>query len=151
VNRSIPPAAAWDTSEQGDEFNRETMHLIAPIFGLTDPGAAAPFTQPKEEDKEKIAGIHDRYDQMYKSVDFQVLTVNKGAPGSDQWGTHGASLPRLKQTATVSPSFFALGAVDQVKHLIKLMATAMSGISAAFRQKFVDAMEKIRVHRTLGP
>jgi hypothetical protein len=31
------------------------------------------------------------------------------------------------------------------------MATAMSGISAAFRQKFVDAMEKIRVHRTLGP
>jgi hypothetical protein len=151
MNRSIAPAPAWDTSEPGDAFNRETMHLIAPIFGLTDPGAAAPFTQPTMEDKEKVAGIHDRYDQMYKSVDFQILTINKGAPGSDQWGSAGSSLPRLKQSATVSPTFFALGAVDQVKHLIKLMAAAMSGISAPFRQKFVDAMEKIRVHRTLGP
>lgn len=151
VNRSVPPALAWDTSKLGDTFNIETMHRIAPIFGLTDPGAAMPFTLPSAEDKSKIAGIHDRYDQMYKAVNWQVLTINKGPPGSDGWGGRGASLPRLTQTATVGPSFFGLPAIDQVKHFIKLMATAISGISAGFRQKFVDAIDAIRNHRTLGP
>ena len=98
-----------------------------------------------------MAGIHDRYNQMFKSVNWKVLTVSKGGPGSDAWGSHGASLPRLNQTATVGPSFFGLSAVDQVKHLVKLMATAMSGISVAFRQKFVDAIDAIRTHRSLGP
>ena len=151
VNRSVPPAPAWDTSQRGDRFNRETMQRIAPIFGLTNPGAAAPFTQPIDADKTKIAAIHDRYDQMYNAVDWQVLTVTKGAPGSDAWGSHGASLPRLDQTATVGPAFFGMSPVDQVKHLILLMARAMHGISSAFESKYVNAMDAIHTHRTLGP
>ena len=150
VSRSVPPAAAWDT-RSGDAFNIQTRHLLAPIFGLTDPGSAAPFARPTADDKPKLAGIYDRYDQMYKSVNWQVVTVNKGAAGSDAWQSHGATLPRLGQIVTVGPLFFARTPVAQVKHLILLMATAMSGISPAFRQKYVDAIDAIRVHRTLGP
>lgn len=151
VNRSVPPALAWDTSKPGDPFYIETMHRIAPIFGLTDPGTVPPFVQPTVVEKSKIAAIHDRYDQMYSTVNWQVLTVTKGAPGSDAWGSRGPSLPRLDQTATVGPTFFGLSLVDRIKHLLLLMATAMSGISAAFRPKYVDAADQIRQHRTLGP
>ena len=151
ASRSVPPAPAWNTSRTGDAFNIETMHLLAPIFGLTDPGPAAPFTQPTADDKPKLAGIHDRFDQMYKSVNWQVVTINKGAPGSDAWQSHGATLPRLGQIVTVGPLFFKRTPVAQVKHLVLLMATAMSGISPAFRQKYVDAIDAIRLHRTLGP
>ena len=151
VNRSVPPAPAWDTSRPGDQFSIETMHLIAPLFGLTDPGTAAPFVQPAVEERSKIAAIHDRYDQMYSAVVWQVLTVTKGPAGSDAWGSRGASLPRLDQTVTVGPAFFGLSPKDGVKHLLLLMATAMSGISAALRPKYVDAADKIRQHRALGP
>jgi hypothetical protein len=151
VGRSVPPAAAWDTSQSGDRFNIETMHRIAPLFGLTDPGAAAPFVQPAAEERSKVAAIHDRYDQMYKAVLWQVLTVTKGPAGSDAWASHGASLPRLGQTVTVGPAFFGLSAVDGVKHLLLLMATAMSGISAALRPAYAEAADRIRLHRTLGP
>jgi hypothetical protein len=151
MHRSVPPAAAWDTSKSGDLFNIETMHLIAPIFGLTDPGTAPPFVQPAVVEKSEIAAIHDRYNQMYSTVNWQVLTVTKGAAGSDAWVGQGPTLPRLAQTATVGPAFFGMSAPDGVKHLLLLMATAMSGISPAFRSKYVDAADQIRRHRTLGP
>jgi hypothetical protein len=151
IERSIPPAPAWDTSQLGDIFNRGTMHEIAPSFSLTDPGTTAPYTQPTTQDKWKIAGIHDRYDQMYNSVDWQILTINKGGAGSDAWGSYGASLPRLNQTVTVGPTFFGLTLINQVKHLVMLMATAMHGISSGFRQKYVDAIDAIRIHRGIGP
>ena len=151
VNRSIPPAAAWDTSQFGDAVNRETMHLLAPIFGLTDPGAAAPFTQPTATDKTRIAAIHDRHDQMCSAVNWQTLTVTKGAAGSDAWSGHGAALPRLGQAVTVGPGFFAMTDVQRSRHLVLLMATAMHGISAGFRSKYVDAMDAIRTQRALGP
>ena len=127
------------------------MQQIAPIFGLTDPGPAAPFVQPVDADRMRIAAIHDRYDQMYSAVNFQVLTVTKGAPGSDAWGSHGASLPRLGQNVTVAPAFFGMSPADRVKHLVLLMATAMHGISSGFRTKYVDALDAIRTHRSLGP
>jgi hypothetical protein len=151
VSRSVPPAPAWDTSQPGDLFNIETMHHIAALFGLTDPGAAAPFVQPAVEERSKVAAIHDRYDQMYKAVNWQVLTITKGPAGSDAWGSHGATLPRLGQTVTVGPAFFGLAPTDGVKHLLLLMATAMSGISAPLRPKYVESADKIRQHRTLGP
>jgi hypothetical protein len=150
VNRSVPPATTWDT-ESGDAFNRQTMHLLAPIFGLTDPGTTAPFTLPADRDKTRIAAIHDRYSQMYSAVNWNVLTVNKGVAGSDSWGSHGASLPRLDQTVTLGPAFFTMSAVDRIKHLVFLMASGMHGISSGFRRKYADAMDAIRTHRTLGP
>ncbi len=151
MNRSVPPAPAWDTSQPGDVFNIGTMHLIAPVFGLTDPGSAAPFVQPTKTDKVKVAAIHDRYDQMYSAVNWQVLNVSKGALGSGVWQSRGASLPRLGQNVVLAPAFFGMSAVDQVKDLVLLMATAMSGISSGFRQKYVDSMDLIRIHRGLGP
>ncbi len=150
MNRSVPPALAWDT-QRGDAFNRETMHLIAPVFGLTDPGSTAPFVQPTRTDKVNVAAIHDRYAQMYGAINMQLLNVSKGAIGSGTWQSRGASLPRLGQNVIMAPSFFGMSAVDQVKDLVLLMATAMSGISSGFRQKYVDAMYLIRVHRGLGP
>jgi hypothetical protein len=151
MNRSVPPALAWDTSQSGDAFNRETMHLIAPVFGLTDPGGAAPFVRPTKTDKVRVAAIHDRYDQMYSAINWHVLNVSKGAIGSGAWQSRGASLPRLGQNVVLAPAFFGMSAADQVKDLVLLMATAMSGISSGFRQKYVDAMDMIRVHRRLGP
>ena len=151
VNRSVPPAASW-ASNSTDVFNIETMHLLAPVFGLTDPGASAPFSPlPTDRDKTKIAAIHDRYSQMYSAINWQTLTVTKGAVGSDAWGSHGASLPRLDQSVTVGPAFFGMNAVDRIKHLVFLMASAMHGISPGFRRKYANAMDLIRMHRSLGP
>jgi hypothetical protein len=148
IHKALPPAPGWDPAAT---FNIETMHLIAPTFGLTDPGTVAPFVPPTAQDKQKVAAIHDRFDQMYKGVNWRVLTITKGAAGSDAWGSRGAALPRLAQAVTVGPAFFGMTPVDRIKHLVRLMATAMSGISAPFVPKYVDALDQIRQHRRLGP
>jgi hypothetical protein len=148
INRALPPAVAW---QKGDESDRSVMHSLAPLFGLTDPGTKAPFALPTLDDKVKVAGIHDRFDQMYKAVNWQVLTIMRSGPGSDAWGGTGPQLPRLAQVVTLGPDFFKKNPTDQIKQLVLLMAKAMYGITPAFEGKYPDALDVLRKHRSLGP
>lgn len=149
-------AGAWVATA---EFNIQTMNRLATAFApdLTDPGAdglprtTPPAPLPTVTDKLRVAAIHDRFDQMYDAVHFKVLTVTRApAGGAESWGRQTA-LPRLDRNITVAPSFFSLSAVDQVKRLVALMARARTDISGAYEAKYVDAIDRIRTHRRLGP
>jgi hypothetical protein len=152
INRSLPPAAGWAT-QPGDAFNRETMHLIGPIFGLTDPGAAAPFTQPTADDRSKMASIHDRYVQMRKAVFVRRLTINKAAAGgSDSWsagpGTPGSG---PGATVTLTAASIALPLLDRIKKMVELIALATPDVSAFLAPKYRDAADEIHKHRGVPP
>ena len=144
-------AGAWVTTGS-NEFNIQTMHRLATVFtpDLTDPGAdgSPRTTPPVESDKIRIAAIHDRFDQMYDSVNHKALTVTRGA--TESWGSQVA-IPHLTQAVSVKASFFGLSQVEQVKHLVRLMARARSDISAGFEEKYVKALDLIHTHRRLGP
>lgn len=147
-------AGAWVTTG-ANEFNIETMHRLATAFApdFIDPGpdGSARTTPPVEADKLGVAAIHDRFDQMYDTVNQHALTITRAAVGgSESWGSQVA-LPRLTRAVTVAPSFFGLSQVDQVKHLVALMVRARSDISLSFESKYVDAIDRIRIHRRLGP
>ena len=85
---------------------------------------------------------------MYKVVNQRKLTVTRGA--TESWGSQVA-IPHLTQAVTVKASFFGLSQVEQVKHLVRLMARARSDISAGFEEKYVKALDLIHTHRRLGP
>jgi hypothetical protein len=151
-------AGAWVTSE-GNAFNLATLHRLATVFtrDLTDPGpdgaarTTPPAPAPAESDKVRVAAIHDRYDQMYNVINQRVLTVTRSAAaGTESWGSQ-ASLPLMTRSLVVAPTFFALSTLEQVRHLVRLMARARSDISAAFEEKYVNALDLIRQHRRLGP
>jgi hypothetical protein len=147
-------AGAWITTGS-NEFNIQTMNRLATAFApdLTDPGAdgSPRTTPPTEADKLRVAAIHDRFDQMYDVVNYRVLTVTRtAAGGAESWGSQTA-LPRLNQSVTVAPTFFALTPVEQVRHLVRLMARARTDITSTFEEKYVDALDLIRRHRRLGP
>ncbi len=147
-------AGAWVTGGS-NEFNIQTMNRLATAFApdLTDPGADGTprTTPPTEADKLRVAAIHDRFDQMYDVVNQRVLTVTRAAAGgAESWGSR-AALPRLAQAVTVAPTFFGLTAVEQIKHLVRLMMRARSDVSASYEAKYVNALDLIRLHRRLGP
>jgi hypothetical protein len=51
----------------------------------------------------------------------------------------------------MSPSFFGASQVEQVRRLVAAMVRAHSDISLSFEPKYVDAIDRIHVHRRLGP
>jgi outer membrane protein OmpA-like peptidoglycan-associated protein len=142
IKRNIGRVGGWDPA---DGYHAATQHVIGWILMLTDPGAAPPYaTPPTAADKIKVAGIHDRYQEMSRAVRSTPISINKGA--SDAWA------PNLGPSFTVSTSFFGLAAMDQVLHLLRLMATSMPDIPAPLRAKYADAANQIRWHKTgIGP
>jgi hypothetical protein len=151
VHRSLPPAASWAT-RPGDAFNRETMARIAPLFGLTDPGTTAPYTQPTPRDREKIAAIHERFLLMRQSVFTRRLTINKITSGDESWAA-GPGVPGTGAGSTVSLSAatLALTPVPRVRRLLALLAAAIPDVSPAIQPKYVEAADQIRQHRRAGP
>jgi hypothetical protein len=151
LNRSVPPATQW--SHEGSDQTHEIplLHQLSSLFGLTDPGAAAPFDNtslPGEEDKNRIAAIHDRYSRMYSSVDREKLTVTKGSTAS--WSADSDGFI-LQNSLTVAAPFFALNLENQVLHLIRMMAQGLPDISAPYVDAYASAANHIRRKRTLGP
>jgi hypothetical protein len=131
------------------------MHRLATAFApdLTDPGpdGTPRVNAPVESDKIRIAAIHDRFSQMYDVARTGTITLTRTPPaGGESWGGR-VGLPRLTRNVAVAPTFFALSAVDQVKHLVRLMAHGHSDISISFESKYVEAIDLIRRHRGLGP
>jgi hypothetical protein len=147
---------AWETSGS-NEFNIRTMHRLATAFApaLTDPGpdgsprTSPPAPVPTNNDKLRVAAIHDRYSRMYTAVNQTPLTLTRVPPGTTEaWGSAGGV---LGQTVSVSDAFFTWSKVDQVKRLVKLMARARTDISLDFEDKYVTAIDLIRKKRSLGP
>jgi hypothetical protein len=147
---------AWETAGTNESKVR-TMHRLALAFApdLTDPGpdgsprTSPPAPLPTQTDKVRVAAIHDRFDKMYAAINHQQLTITRAPAGTTEaWGS---SAGVLGQTVKVSDPFFALSKVNQVKRLVKLMARARLDISFGFEDKYVDALDRIRTKRGLGP
>ncbi|HEY4049478.1 MAG TPA: DUF4157 domain-containing protein [Acidobacteriaceae bacterium] len=137
---ALPPGA-WTAS-----YYQALLHDIASLFGLTDPGAAAPFVSPVGDDKLKLAGIYDRYNTMMYQIYSNRVTINKVPAGAESW-TFGSPA-----TLTLTPTFSAVGSVaGQVRRLYELLATATPGVTAALRPSYVEAADRIRRHRSFGP
>ncbi|MDY0745288.1 DUF4157 domain-containing protein [Paucibacter sp. R3-3] len=151
-------AGHWDNSGT-NEFNIETQHRLALAFpgDFTDPGPdRAPRTTPPAPmatslDKERVAALHDRFAELYRAVNQRPITVTRGPAGAVEKRDNTVSHPYLLPTVTVSPAFFALGKVDQVKRLFGLMVHGRYDISAPFEAKYVDALDRIHAHRKMGP
>ena len=125
--------AEWDTSQLYEAIKRNIGRV-----GGWDPADAY------HADKIKVAGIHDRYQRMSGAVAFTPINISKGA--SDAWAAN------LGPSFVVSASFFGLAAMDQVLHLLRLMATSMPDVPAPLRSKYADAANQIRWHKTgIGP
>ena len=147
-------AGSWSAAGI-NEFNIETVHRLATAFSpdITDPGVdGAPRSiLPSEADKQRVAAIHDRFDQLYDVVNQNPITITRGAPGSTDVWSGNLVMPYLNRSVTLSPGFFALSTHDQVRRLTRLMVQAHLGISGGFESKYVEALDLIHAHRGLGP
>jgi hypothetical protein len=134
--------SAWTGSTVA--FDRETVRLIAPLFGLTDPGTSAPFALPTAADREKLAAIHDRFLAMRSVMWSTGVTIRAGS--TSRWS------PGPGATVTLAPAFFGLADdVARIRKMLFLIADAHPDISAGLRWKYVTAANRIRMHRGLGP
>jgi hypothetical protein len=142
VNTAVA-GGAWSGATIG--YEAETVHRLAPLFGLTDPGTSAPFTVPTASDKLKLAAIFDRYMAMRSVMWSKGVTMNKVA-GADSWSAGPGN------SVDLGPTFFGIaGAAAQVRHLVGLIAAAHPGISAGLLASYVDGADAMRRHRGLGP
>lgn len=78
------------------------------------------------------------------------LTVERAASGDGSWST-GAGLPGLGTTVQLADSFFTLGASERSRHIIRLMARAMSDIPKSWEEAYVEGADGVRQFRGLGP
>jgi hypothetical protein len=144
VVASLGPGAPWP-----DPYNRDTVHLLAPLFVLTDPGAstAGPAPGPPNNgDKIRLAGIHDRYDRLSGLAD-KAVTATMGNPGPESWvdGTPNSTL-------TLGVSYAAeLNDTDRVRHIAFLLISSTASIDPRLRNAYRDGADRIRRHNGHGP
>jgi len=133
-------AGGWDPTHN---YHAGTQHVIGWIFGLTDPGAAPPFTTPPtQSDQEKVAGIHDRYNRFMYALWTRPIIVTNSAAGPETWDAN------LGSSVVVTPAFFGLGAAYQVLRLIELMAASLptSDVPTARQRDYATAAQQIWWH-----
>jgi len=140
---STRAAGSWTGSTAA--FDRQTMHRLAAVFPITDPGAAAPFAMPSMADQLKLAAIYDRFMAMRAVMWGRGITMTQAAIGPDTWA------PGPGNSVALTAPFFTLSVPDQVRHLIILLAAAHSDISPGMRAAYTAAADAIRTHRGLGP
>jgi len=144
IDTSLSTPAHWTTATR--EWFHYTMHDLSPLFGLTDPGTTPPFTVPVRDDKIRMAGILDRYSRMTDVVYGQNINLTKITSGPEVWGAG------LGNTVRVKAPFFAMTAVNAVKHLIRLMLRSIpSDVPAPLVNAYVEGADKIRTHEGIGP
>src|SRR5207302_5457819 len=96
IKRNVGRVGGWASA---DDYHADTQHRIGWLLTLTDPGMAPPFaTPPTNDDKIKVAGIHDRYSRMNGAVDRTAISMTKGATG--MW------TPILGSSVVLDPPFF---------------------------------------------
>jgi hypothetical protein len=144
IDKNIGRGGGWDPA---DDWSPTGVHRLAPLFKLTDPGAASPFLKtPAAIDKVKMAGIFDRYTSMRQAVYLKPLTVTKNDAVPDGWA------PNLGNTITVTTPFFGKSDTDAVLHLMKLISTSIGNIPAALVKAYADGADQLRQNRGgIGP
>jgi len=128
------PAGAWSNL-----YYKDTMGLVAPLFGLT-----APTALPTKADQVKVAAIHDRFHIMRATEWSTAVTLNKTAAPTDTWA------PGPGTSVDLSPAFFADSPRGQLDRLLTAIAKATPDVSAAFVPKYVTLADKIRTHMSEG-
>lgn len=165
--------AAWDAAALSG-----TGHLLveafAPLFQLQHPGTAAldatdrprliafqtevagrGFPTPpiasraQVQDRTRAAGIYDRLTRMHRRLSSP-LTVDQAASGDGSWSAE-TGLPGLGTEVHLPNSFFALSASEQTRHVIRLMARAMTDVGATWVEAYVEAADGVHRIRGLGP
>jgi outer membrane protein OmpA-like peptidoglycan-associated protein len=114
--------------------------------GFTEPPAASHATT---DDRTEIAGIYDRYKRMLELLD-NALTIDRAASGDGSW-SKAKGYPGLGTDVQLADSFFALKNEEQSRHIIRLMARAMSDIPGAWVEAYVEGADGVRHFRGLGP
>jgi hypothetical protein len=159
-------------SDPEDITGQVMLELWAPTFQLHHPGTATlgepevdafqadaatrGFPTPPisshatQEDRTKIAGIYDRYHRMLKALN-SALTVDRAASGDGSWSTAGG-LPGLGTNVQLPDTFFTTMTPDeQTRHVIRLMARAMSDVGATWVEAYVESADGVHRFRKLGP
>jgi hypothetical protein len=126
-------AAAWTNT-----YYRDTMGLVAPLFGLTSPPAL-----PTKSDQVKVAAIHDRFHTMRMTEKGTAITLHKVA-GADVWA------PGPGTNVDLSPAFFADPPRGQLDRMLTAIAKATPDISPGFVAKYVTLADLIRTHQGGG-
>lgn len=155
-----------------DTTGHVMLELWAPTFQLHHPGTAElsdpaidafqtdvatrGFPTPPisghatQEDRTKVAGIYDRYSRMLDSLKSD-LTVDRAASGDGSWST-GTGLPGLGTNVQLPDEFFTkMTPEQQTRHVIRLMARAMSDVGATWVEAYVEAADGVHRFRELGP
>ncbi|HET9713317.1 MAG TPA: hypothetical protein VFP64_15595, partial [Pyrinomonadaceae bacterium] len=163
---------SWKEPDPEDIAGPVMLELWAPTFQLHHPGTAKlsepavdafqadvatrGFPTPPisshatQEDRTKIAGIYDRYKRMHKSLS-SALTVDRAASGDGSWST-ATGLPGLGTNVQLPDEFFTKMTPDeQTRHIIRLMARAMSDVGATWVEAYVEAADGVHRFRGLGP
>jgi hypothetical protein len=144
VNETLN-SGAWPTAIPGP-FGRIMVHGLAAEFGLTDPGSAAPFTLPTNDDKFKLAAIHDRFLVMREVMHSSPVRMEKISSGSDRWDPGPGAAVRL------TSAFFSLpNDLARVRRLLELLLIATPNVSATIRPHYINAADTIRTVRHAGP
>ena len=166
---------AWDGASTGplQGLGAKMLELLAPLFQLSHPGVAALDNPPASiaavqtrvaasgfptpavathatlNDRFRAAGIYDRFNRMHERLGAP-LALARAASGDGSWGT-ATGLPGLGTQVSLADSFFTLAPVEQPRHVIRLMARAMSDVGSTLVEPFVEGADAIHQFRGLAP
>ena len=147
-------AAPFKLNHPGKKaFSAARLAKIEPFLkDLESRGYKSPPTSSHAttDDRTKVAGIYDRYKRMLKIMDSP-LTVDLATSGDGVWST-AAGYPGLGTDVKLADSFFtSLSASERSRHIIRLMARAMSDIPRSWEEAYVEGADGVRHFRGLGP
>ena len=158
-----------------DSFGHHMLELWTAPFQLNHPGTkginaddkarietfqkaiVARFTAPAitrratQEDRTKVAGVYDRFTRMHETLHKSALTVMPSGYTDGTWSPTFSALPGLGTNVWLADSFFKLSGVDQARHIVRLMARAMSDIPRSWEESYVDAADGVHQYHKLGP
>lgn len=166
--------STWDATGRAG-VGHALLELFAPLFRLEHPGTVdlvgadkstidafqaavatrgfptpSPSRHARVQDRTRVAGVYDRLSRMYTTLK-QPLAIGQATSGDGSWSTAGG-LPGLGTSVLLADSFFtALTPAQQTRHVIRLMARAMSDVGGTWVEAYVEAADGVRLYRDLGP
>ena len=115
-------------------YYEASMAMVARRFGLTPPPAL-----PTKADQEKVAGISDRYNRLFRRLGVK-MTVEKVSSGMETWE------PGPGTKITVTPLFFRLSKREQLDLLLTRLVQAFPEIIPAHQPGYVTLTDDVRKH-----
>jgi hypothetical protein len=117
-----------------NSYYEASMGFVAHRFGFTKPPAL-----PSLDEQEKVAGINDRFERLFRRLGRK-MKVEKAAAGLDRWE------PGPGTTVTVTPTFFKLTKREQLDLLLTRMIQAFPEIIPAHQPIYVALTDDFRKH-----